>query len=313
MNKKREEIIDQFDEVVQHCLDLDFSGIVSKKWSQRPEDQELCNIVDNFMKSLRHVHSYLNYNKEQIKRDHYVQFYKIFGNPFKEIDEAETKNGQKVQILESLGEDKLRALFMNECYTMDTDSEQVYHTALVGIGMQRRRAINPDTFKDLEATIIGGGDGGTLREVLSYPVTKASLLELDQEVVEICKRSLPTFSLGAFDDERFNPIYGDAFDNITHIEENSQDLVFVDLNDVEAPSEASTVTGSRAKHLIIEVERILKEDGVCAAYCGSYPRKYFSMFKKHFHQPLITVPDLHDPDSEGGRTQEWFFASGFKV
>ena len=313
MNKRREEIIEQFDELVQHALDLDFSGIVSKKWSERPEDQELCEIIDSFMKGLKHVHVYLNENKEQIKRDHYVQFYKIFGNPFKEIEEVETKHGQKVQILESLGENKLRALFMNECYTMDTDSEGVYHSAFVGIGMQRRRAINPDTFDNLEVTIIGGGDGGTLREALSYPVAKANLLELDEEVVQICKNNLPTFSLGAFDDERFNPIYGDAFDNITDIEESSQDLVFVDLNDVEAPSEASTVTGSRSKHLLIEVERILREDGVCAAYCGGYPRKYFSMFKKHFHQPFITVPDLCDPDSKDSKAHEWFFASGFKV
>ena len=212
---------------------------------------------------------------------------------------------------------------MNECYTMDTDSERVYHSALVGTGMQRRRAINPDTFSDLEVTIIGGGDGGTLREALSYPVAKANLLELDEEVVQICKNNLPTFSLGAFDVERFNPIYGDAFDNITDIEESSQDLVFVDLNDVEAPSEASTVTGSRSKHLLIEVERILREDGVCSAYCGGYPRKYFSMFKKHFHQPLITVPDLFDPDTkvpgqplrpgEPAYVHEWFFANGFKV
>ena len=313
MNKRREEIIEQFDELLEHALDLDFSGIVSKKWSERPEDQELCEIIDSFMKGLRHVHGYLDRNKEQIKRDHFTQYYKVFGNPFKEIDEVETKSGQKVQILESLGENKLRALFMNECYTMDTDSERLYHSALVGIGMQRRRAINPDTFSDLEVTIIGGGDGGTLREVLGYPVAKANLLELDEEVVQICKHNLPTFSLGAFDDERFNPIYGDAFDNITDIEESSQDLVFVDLNDVEAPSEASTVTGSRSKHLLIEVERILREDGVCGAYCGGYPRKYFSMFKKHFHQPLITVPDLFDPDSEDSLAHEWFFASGFKV
>ena len=313
MNKKREEVIKQFDELVQHALELDLSGVVSKKWSQKEEDVELCSIIDNFMTSLRHVHGYLNYHKEEIIKEHFVQAYKIFGNPFKEIDSIETKHGQKVQILESLGEDKMRALFMNECYTMDTDSEQTYHTALVNIGMQRRRALDPETFNNLKATIIGGGDGGTLREVLSHPIEKANLLELDEEVVEICKRSLPTFSLGAFDDERFNPIYGDAFDNITEIEEGTQDLVFVDLNDVEAPSESSTVTGSRSKHLLIEIDRILKEGGVCASYCGSYPRKYFSMFKKHFYQPLITVPDLHDQSKEGPRSQEWFFASGFKT
>ena len=313
MNKRREEIIDQFDGLVKHSLDLDFSGIVSKKWSKRPEDQELCNIIENFLKSLRHVQGYLRYNKEDINKERFVEYYKIFGNPFEQIDEVETSSGQKVQILESLGEDKMRALFMNECYTMDTDSERAYHSGLVSLGMHRRRALCPDSFDDLRVTIIGGGDGGTLREVLEYPVSKANLLELDEEVVQICKRSLPIFSLGAFDDERFNPIYGDAFKNITDIEENSQDLVIVDLNDMEAPSEESTVTGSRARHLLIETDRVLRENGVCAAYCGNYPRKYFSMLKKYFHQPTITVANPRDPSDEAGSAQEWLFASGFKV
>ena len=69
MNKRREEVLDQFDELVKHSLDLDFSGIVAKKWSERPEDQELCSIIENFLKSLRHVQEYINYNKEDIKKE----------------------------------------------------------------------------------------------------------------------------------------------------------------------------------------------------------------------------------------------------
>src|SRR3954465_14459079 len=58
--------------------------------------------------------------------------------------------------------------------------------------------------------IIGGGDGGTLREVLKHPVRTVFLVELDREVIELSRSHLPGISKGAFEDRRATLIVRDA-------------------------------------------------------------------------------------------------------
>lgn len=58
--------------------------------------------------------------------------------------------------------------------------------------------------------IIGGGDGGTLREVLKHPVERATLVELDGEVIDLSRRYLPKVSDGAFADPRANVLVMDG-------------------------------------------------------------------------------------------------------
>lgn len=52
--------------------------------------------------------------------------------------------------------------------------------------------------------IIGGGDGGMLREVSRHPgVEQITMVEIDAGVVEFCRQYLPNHSAGAYDDPRF--------------------------------------------------------------------------------------------------------------
>ncbi|MGB2854493.1 MAG: spermidine synthase, partial [Dehalococcoidia bacterium] len=51
--------------------------------------------------------------------------------------------------------------------------------------------------------IAGGGEGATLREVLRHPsVKRVVMVDIDKEVIDICRRFLPSFHQGAFDDSR---------------------------------------------------------------------------------------------------------------
>ena len=53
--------------------------------------------------------------------------------------------------------------------------------------------------------IIGGGDGGMLREVCRHSsVDRITMVEIDQAVVDMCKEYLPNHSSGAYDDPRVN-------------------------------------------------------------------------------------------------------------
>jgi len=85
--------------------------------------------------------------------------------------------------------------------------------------------------------VIGGGDGGTVREVLRHDqVEEVTMVEIDGEVIEACKKHLPTIA-AAFDDERLNVIVGDGIDFVKKAEAESYDLVIVDGSDPVGPAE----------------------------------------------------------------------------
>jgi spermidine synthase len=83
--------------------------------------------------------------------------------------------------------------------------EFIYHEALVHPGMLA--TAEPPT----SALVIGGGEGATLREILRYPsIQRAVMVDIDAEVVEMCRRHLPEMHRGAFADRRTEVRHEDA-------------------------------------------------------------------------------------------------------
>lgn len=82
--------------------------------------------------------------------------------------------------------------------------------------------------------IIGGADGGALREALRHPVERAVLVDIDAELIELCRTHLPSISGGAFDDARavISPGDGGAFVAAT---DERFDAVIVDSTDPAGP------------------------------------------------------------------------------
>ncbi len=90
--------------------------------------------------------------------------------------------------------------------------------------------------------IIGGGDGGILREVLRHPeVEQVTMVEIDAAVVDMCKQYFPKHSDGAFDDPRVNLVIADGVDFIVNnaSSENGEkfDIIISDSTDPEGPGE----------------------------------------------------------------------------
>jgi spermidine synthase len=82
--------------------------------------------------------------------------------------------------------------------------ERIYHEALVHPALAGAADRS-------EVLILGGGEGATLREVLRHPdVRRCTMVDIDGMVVDLCKRYLPEWSQGAFDDPRARVIIGDA-------------------------------------------------------------------------------------------------------
>lgn len=69
--------------------------------------------------------------------------------------------------------------------------------------------------------IVGGGDGGMLREVVKHQtITRITQVEIDGQVIEMCKKYLPGHSQGAFDDPRVNIIIDDGLNFVINTKEN---------------------------------------------------------------------------------------------
>ncbi|MGK2741550.1 polyamine aminopropyltransferase [Tepidicaulis sp. LMO-SS28] len=83
--------------------------------------------------------------------------------------------------------------------------------------------------------IIGGGDGGVLREVLRHKtVEKCTMVEIDRSVVDMCVEYLPMISAGAFDDPRTDLVIADGAKFVAETDER-YDVVIVDSTDPVGP------------------------------------------------------------------------------
>lgn len=85
--------------------------------------------------------------------------------------------------------------------------------------------------------IVGGGDGGVLREVFRHESVKhATLAELDSEVIALSQRYFPAVSAGAFDDPRLKLVIGDGARFIADTDAQF-DIIIVDSTDPIGPGE----------------------------------------------------------------------------
>lgn len=109
--------------------------------------------------------------------------------------------------------------------------EFIYHEMLAHVPILAHGAVR-------RVLIIGGGDGGMLREVLRHrSVERAVLVEIDAEVLEICRRYLPNHAQGAFDDRRASVVIEDGAGFLRRSEEGF-DLIICDSTDPVGPAEA---------------------------------------------------------------------------
>jgi spermidine synthase len=100
--------------------------------------------------------------------------------------------------------------------------EFIYHEALVHPAMLSHA--RPET-----VFIAGGGEGATLREALYHKtVKKVVMVDIDEQVVDICRRFLPAIHQGAFDDPRAELYFTDARKYLQETREKF-DVIIIDL------------------------------------------------------------------------------------
>jgi spermidine synthase len=122
-----------------------------------------------------------------------------------------------------------RVLALDAIVQTTERDEFIYHEMLVHVPLlahdRARRVL-----------IIGGGDGGVLREVLRHPVDHATMVEIDGRVIDLCREHLPGLSAGAFEDPRARVLVDDGIKFMADTTETF-DAIIVDSSDPVGPNE----------------------------------------------------------------------------
>lgn len=161
---------------------------------------------------------------------------------------------QTIDVLET---DAFGRLLLLDGLVMTTEKDEfVYHEMISHIPMLNHK--NPEN-----VLVIGGGDGGTIREVLKHPsVKKAVLCEIDGDVIEVCCKYLPSIA-GKLNDSRVEIHVKDGIDFIAK-HKNAFDVILIDSTDPMGPGE-----GLFTKEFYTNVKEALKPGGIMAAQSES--------------------------------------------
>lgn len=216
----------------------------------------------------------------------------------KEVLFSEQSEFQKVEIIDTdstLG----KILTLDGLMMTSEGDEQFYHEMIAHIPMTNHK--NPKN-----VLVIGGGDGGTVREVLKhYTVEKVVLCEIDGMVIDACKKYLPTIA-GKLDDPKVEVLVQDAIEYIKN-KENEFDIVLIDSTDPMGPGE-----GLFTEEFYTNVKKSLKKGGIVAAQSESPVvnneeiKKMYTLLKKVF--PITSTYTSPIPTYPGGYWA-WAFCS----
>jgi len=137
--------------------------------------------------------------------------------------------------------------------------EFIYHEALVQPSMLAHPC--PET-----VFIAGGGEGATLREVLSYKTVKrAVMVDIDEDVVTLSRKYLPEHSRGSFEDERTELLHMDAREYLSKTSEK-YDVIVIDIPD---PIEEGPAYLLFTKEFYQLAMSRLTDNGIICAQAGS--------------------------------------------
>lgn len=176
------------------------------------------------------------------------------GLRIKETLHSEQTDFQSMDIVET--EQYGRMLVLDGCVMTTDKDEFVYHEMLTHVPLHTHP--NPK-----RVLVIGGGDGGAIREIIKHPsVEKAVLAEIDGRVIEMSKKYFPYIASG-LSDPRVDVQVTDGIEYVKN-HPNEFDVILVDSTDPIGPA-----VGLFAVEFYKSVFNALKEDGLFVAQTES--------------------------------------------
>ncbi|ELK49008.1 MULTISPECIES: spermidine synthase [unclassified Halobacillus] len=206
------------------------------------------------------------------------------------------------QELEMLETEEWGNMLVLDDMVMTTEKDEfVYHEMVAHVPLFTHP--NPKN-----VLVVGGGDGGVIREVLKHEgVEKATLVEIDGKVIEYSKKYLPSIA-GALDDPRVEVKVDDGFMHIA-TSEQEYDVIMVDSTEPVGPA-----VNLFSKGFYEGIAKALKEDGIFVAqtdnpwFKADLIRQVYGDVKETF--PITKVYTANIPTYPSGL---WTFTMGSKV
>ncbi|WP_048569343.1 polyamine aminopropyltransferase [Clostridium cylindrosporum] len=224
-----------------------------------------------------------------------------FSIKVKEHIHSEKSEFQQIDFFES---DTFGRFFTLDGLMMVTEKDEfIYHDMITHIPM----AVNPAIKNVL---IIGGGDGGTAREVLRYSsVEKVDMVEIDERVVRLCEKYLP-ITAGKLTDERLTLHFEDGLKFVQDAKDSTYDLILVDSTDPIGPGE-----GLFTYEFYNNCKRVLTDEGILI---NQHESPYYSTYSHEMKRahlkiketfPIAKVYQFHMPTYPSGH---WLFGFASK-
>lgn len=184
-----------------------------------------------------------------------------------------------------------RMLLLDGCVMTTEKDEFVYHEMIAHVPMIAHP--NPK-----HVLVIGGGDGGTVRELVKHPeLDSVVLCEIDGDVIESCKIYLPSIA-SALEHPKVHVVVGDGVAYVAQ-QEAAFDLIIVDSTDPIGPGE-----GLFTESFYHNVYKALKPDGILVAQtespsaCQPIIKRVYPMFQNIF--PIVNMYTGHIPTYPSG-------------
>ncbi len=207
---------------------------------------------------------------------------------------------QDVDVFES--EEFGKFLTLDGLMMVTEKDEFIYHDMITHVAM----ATKPDVKKVL---VIGGGDGGTVRELTRYEhIEKIDMVEIDKLVVDISREYLP-ITASKLDDSRVTLYFEDGIKFVADTKE-IYDLILVDSTDPIGPGEGLFTT-----EFYQNCFKILSDDGILVNQSESPYYDQFSHEMRRAHKkiknifPISKVYQFHMPTYPSGH---WLFGFASK-
>ena len=208
---------------------------------------------------------------------------------------------QRIDVFESY--DFGRILTLDGFLMLTEKDEFIYHEMITHVPM----AVHPFAKSVL---IIGGGDGGAVRELCQYDtIERIDLVEIDREVVDVCREYFPTVS-GSLSDARVHLHFEDGLKFVRRCN-SIYDVIIVDSTDPFGPGE-----GLFTKEFYGNCFKALKEDGILVNQHESpfFPDDAAAVRRIHkqivLSFPLSRLYQAHIPTYPSGH---WLFGFSSKT
>lgn len=198
---------------------------------------------------------------------HYTKHLHSEKSPYQQIDFYESKTFGRFFTLDDL--------------MMITEKDEfMYHDMISHIPM----AVNPNIKRVL---IIGGGDGGTAREISRYQTIETiDMVEIDERVVRLCEQFIPQTAHALSTDPRIHVRFEDGVLFVKNTPDETYDLILVDSTDPIGPGE-----GLFSKEFYQNCYRILSKDGILI---NQHESPFFDLQKLEMKRSHSKIKELFE-------------------